>query len=55
MRKKIVIESCSECPFLIHKEYSDFYQSYYCKNSSRNVLNILLVNQINYCSHLKKI
>lgn len=48
MSKKIVIESCSECPFLIHKEYSDFYQSYYCKKSSRNANKKKLVREIGY-------
>ena len=48
MSKKIVIESCSECPFLIHKEYSDLYQSYYCKKSSRNVNKKKLSREIGY-------
>lgn len=37
MKKKIIVESCSECPFLIHKDYSGIFESFYCNKSSRNV------------------
>jgi hypothetical protein len=49
MSKKIVIESCSECPFLIHNNYlAEFYESYYCKKSSKNANKKKLNREFDY-------
>lgn len=49
MSKKIVIESCSECPFLSHNNYlAESYESYYCKKSSRNVNKKKLNREFDY-------
>jgi hypothetical protein len=48
MSKKIVIESCSECTFLIHKEPLTFYESYYCNKSGRNVNKKKLAKEFDY-------